>query len=41
VWDRDPYKVKPDQLKDMKCLMTLLDGEVVYRAEGGPEASKH
>jgi len=40
VWDRDPYKVKPEQLKDMKCLMTLLDGEVVYRVEGGPEASR-
>ena len=40
VWDRDPYKVKPDQLKDMKCLMTLLDGEEVYRAEGAPVASK-
>jgi predicted amidohydrolase YtcJ len=40
VWDRDPYKVKPDQLKDMKCLMTLLDGEEVYRAEGAPVTSK-
>jgi predicted amidohydrolase YtcJ len=40
VWDRDPYKVKPDQLKDMKCLMTLLDGEVVYSTDGAPVASK-
>jgi predicted amidohydrolase YtcJ len=40
VWDRDPYKVKPDQLKEMKCLMTLLDGEEVYRADGAPTASK-
>ena len=40
VWDRDPYKVKPDQLKDMKCLLTLLDGEEVYRADGAPVAFK-
>lgn len=36
VWDRDPYSVSIDQVKDMKCLMTLLDGEVVYRAEESP-----
>lgn len=36
VWDRDLYSVPPDQIRDMKCLMTLLDGEVVYRAEGSP-----
>jgi len=40
IWDRDPYTVSPDQLKDMKCLITLLDGEEVYRAEGAPAASK-
>jgi predicted amidohydrolase YtcJ len=32
--------VKPDQLKEMKCLMTLLDGEEVYRGDGAPTASK-
>jgi predicted amidohydrolase YtcJ len=25
-----------DQIKDLKCLMTLLDGEVVYAAPGSP-----
>ena len=40
VWDRDPYRIKPDQLKDMKCLMTLLDGEVIYRTDEAPEVSK-
>ena len=30
VWDRDLYAVPTDQIKDMKCLITLLDGEVVY-----------
>jgi len=36
VWDRDLYSVPTDQIENMKCLMTLLDGEVVYRAEGSP-----
>jgi len=36
VWDRDLYSVPSNQIKDMKCLMTLLDGEVVYHAEGSP-----
>jgi predicted amidohydrolase YtcJ len=40
VWDRDPYKVRQDQLADMKCLMTLLDGEVIYRTEQAPLVSK-
>ena len=40
VWDPDLYSVPTDQIEDMKCLMTLLDGEVVYRAEGSlPETS--
>jgi len=30
VWDRDLYSVSNEQIKDLKCLMTLLDGEVVY-----------
>lgn len=36
IWDRDIYAVPADQIKDMKCLMTLLDGEVVYSATGSP-----
>ena len=32
VWDRDIYTIPTDQIKDMHCLMTLLDGEVVYTA---------
>ena len=32
IWDRDLYSVAADQIKDMKCLMTLLDGEVVYKS---------
>jgi predicted amidohydrolase YtcJ len=30
VWDRDLYTVPTDQIKDLKCLLTLVDGEVVY-----------
>jgi predicted amidohydrolase YtcJ len=36
VWDRDLYTVLTEQIKDMKCLMTLIDGEVVYSAAGSP-----
>jgi predicted amidohydrolase YtcJ len=32
VWDRDPYTVPTDALKDMKCELTLFRGTVVYRA---------
>jgi predicted amidohydrolase YtcJ len=32
VWDRDLYSVSNEQIKDLKCLMTLLDGEVVYNS---------
>jgi predicted amidohydrolase YtcJ len=30
IWDRDPYSVPTDRLKDMVCEMTLLRGTVVY-----------
>jgi predicted amidohydrolase YtcJ len=33
VWDRDLYSVPADDIKDMKCELTLLRGNVVYRAE--------
>jgi predicted amidohydrolase YtcJ len=36
VWDRDLYAVPADQIKDMQCLMTLLDGEVVYKSPEFP-----
>lgn len=32
IWDRSIYTIPTDQIKDMKCLMTLLDGEVVYQS---------
>jgi len=36
VWDRDLYTVPTDQLKDMKCELTLLQGRVVYRDPRSP-----
>jgi predicted amidohydrolase YtcJ len=36
VWDRDLYSVSVDQIKDLKCQMTLIGGEVVYNAAGSP-----
>jgi len=36
IWDGDLYTMPTDQIKDLKCLMTLLDGEVVYAAPGSP-----
>ena len=32
VWDRDPYSVPTEELKEMKALLTLMNGEVVHRA---------
>jgi len=32
VWNRDLSKVPTDELKDMKCLLTLFRGAVVYQA---------
>jgi hypothetical protein len=36
IWDRDLYSVPVDQIKDMKCLMTLFEGEVVYSSPDSP-----
>lgn len=30
IWDRDLYALPSDQIKSLKCLMTLVNGEVVY-----------
>lgn len=32
VWDRDPYTVPTASIKDMRCLLTLLRGKVVFDA---------
>jgi predicted amidohydrolase YtcJ len=36
VWDRDLYTVPTEQIKDLRCLMTLFNGEVVYTAPESP-----
>jgi hypothetical protein len=33
IWDSNPYTMPTAKIKDIKCLMTLLEGEVVYRAK--------
>lgn len=34
AWDRDPLTVPPDELLDMKCLMTIVGGDVVWSEQG-------
>lgn len=31
VWDRNPYQVETDELKDMRCELTLFSGEIVFQ----------
>lgn len=33
IWDRDPYSIPTGDLKNMKCLMTVFGGRVVYGGE--------
>jgi predicted amidohydrolase YtcJ len=30
VWDKDMYTIPPDEIKEIKCQLTLLDGNIVY-----------
>jgi len=36
IWDRDLYAIPTDQIKELKCLMTLIDGEMVYSSPDSP-----
>lgn len=36
IWDRDLYMVPAEQIKDLKCLMTIFNGEVVFTAQDSP-----
>lgn len=38
VWDRDLYTVPADEIRNLKCELTLLRGRIVYRAPGSPVA---
>ena len=31
VWDRDLYSVPTDEIKEMRCELTLVNGEIVYQ----------
>jgi predicted amidohydrolase YtcJ len=32
VWDRDPYSIPASDLRNMKCLLTLFNGRIVFKA---------
>lgn len=32
VWDKDMYTIPTDEIKDLKCQLTLMDGRIVYKA---------
>jgi predicted amidohydrolase YtcJ len=36
VWDKDMYTIPAAELRDLKCEMTIYNGEVVYRARNTP-----
>jgi predicted amidohydrolase YtcJ len=35
IWDRNIYTIPTAQIRNMKCLMTLIDGQVVYQSTNG------
>jgi predicted amidohydrolase YtcJ len=35
-WDRDLYAISAEQIKELKCLMTLVDSEMVYSSPDSP-----
>lgn len=30
VWDKDLYSIPTDEIKDMECQLTLVEGKIVY-----------
>ncbi len=36
IWDKDMYTIPTDEIKDLKCQLTLLGGKIVYKAPGTP-----
>ncbi len=36
VWDRDMYTVPTNELKNLKCEMTLFNGQIVYKVSATP-----
>lgn len=33
VWDRDPLQIPADELLEMRCTATMVDGQIVFRAD--------
>ncbi len=33
VWDRNPYTIPTDDIKDMRCEITIFNGQIVYQAD--------
>jgi predicted amidohydrolase YtcJ len=31
VWDRDPLRAAPEEVRGMRCLLTMVAGEIVHR----------
>jgi predicted amidohydrolase YtcJ len=36
VWDRDLYSASPAEIKNMKCELTIFNGQIVYKAASTP-----
>jgi len=36
VWDKDMYTIPSDEIKDLKCQLTLMNGRIVYLAPEAP-----
>jgi predicted amidohydrolase YtcJ len=36
IWDKDIYTIPVDEIKNLKCLMTMLNGRIVYKAPEAP-----
>ena len=40
VWDRDMYSIPAGDIKNLKCEMTIFDGQIVYKAASTPITMK-
>jgi hypothetical protein len=36
IWDKDLYTIPVDEIKELKCQMTLFEGRIVYKMENTP-----
>lgn len=36
VWNKDLYTIPTDEIKDLKCQLTLIGGKIVYKAPDTP-----